>query len=102
MSKLKALNYSIIFQFLEQTDNALSNKTDWGFEIKDGKKDLQVPRWGKVISTGKDVKIVKETDYILIEPLMWTLQIEVDKEKYWSTNETKVIFTTDAKSETKI
>lgn len=92
MTHLKAVKDRIIFQFLEDTNNgAFVNKLDWGFEIKDPKEDLKVARWGSVKFIGKDVNTVKPDDYILIEPLMWTLHMEVEGQKYWTTSEEKVM-----------
>lgn len=92
MAQLKAIKDRIIFQFLEDTSSgSFANTTDWGFVIKDAKEDMKVARWARVNVVGKDVKDVTPEDYILIEPLMWTLHIEVGGQRYWTTNESKVM-----------
>jgi co-chaperonin GroES (HSP10) len=89
---MKVIKNSILFKFLDETkDGGFKNKTSWGFEILDRRENTKHPRWGEVIAVGPKTKAVKKGDYILIEPLMWTLGIEVDSTKFWSTNEDKVL-----------
>lgn len=82
----------IIFQFVQGvTSGSFNNKTDWGFEIKKPTEDVQRPRWAKVMVVGKDVKSVKPGNFILVEPLMWTLSFTHNGDKYWATAEEKLI-----------
>ena len=82
----------IIFQFCEEVNSgSFDNKTDWGFEIKKPTEDVKVPRWAEVKVIGKDVKSIKPGQFILVEPLMWTLSFMHQGQKYWATAEHKLI-----------
>ena len=90
---IKALNDSIIFKFeTEVAKGAFVDKTEAGIIIHRshdlGAKD---PRWGIVYAVGPKVEHVKVGDKILIEPLMWTEGFKYEDEKYWRTNEQKVM-----------
>lgn len=87
----------ILFQFLDTArSGSFNNTTDWGFEIKKPTEDAKTPRWAKVLVVGKDVKAVQPGNYILIEPMMWTLSFTYNHEKYWATAEEKLIAMSEA------
>lgn len=48
-------------------------------------------RWGTVVSVGPDVREVKRSDRILIEPTMWTTGMEYDGVTLWRTAEKHVM-----------
>lgn len=88
----KAASNSIIFKFVQDTDNhSFENKTDWGLVLKAPTQDAGQPRWGKVVTVGPNVESVSTDDYVLVEPLMWTNFFEIEGSKYWRTNEEKVM-----------
>lgn len=90
--KIRCPKQRIIFQFIGDTQSGnFVPKTEWGFEIKRATEDHKEPRWGEVKVVGKDVKHVVTGDYVLIEPLMWTLNFQYEGEKYWATDEVKVL-----------
>lgn len=90
--KIKPTRNNIEFDFLENTINGgFSNKTDWGFEIKNRTEDVKIPRWGVVRQTGDEVKNIQIGDYILIQPMMWTEKLTLDGEQFRFTNEDKVL-----------
>lgn len=92
MAQLRTIKDRIIFQFLEDTTGgSFANRTDWGFEIKSPTTDLKAARWATVTHIGNKVKDIVEGDFVLIEPLMWTLHMEVEGKKYWTTTEEKVM-----------
>lgn len=95
MHKLKVLNNSILFEFIQQTINGqFSETTSFGLAIIESKdKQLKTPRWGKVLSVGSKVKEtdIQEGTYILVEPLMWTTNLEFEGSKVWRTTEDKVL-----------
>jgi hypothetical protein len=96
MSNLRCPKNRIIFQFVEDTrSGTFNNTTTWGFEIKKATDDVKTPRWAEVKVTGKDVKAVKPGQYILVEPMMWTLSFLYDGNKYWATAEDKLIAMSD-------
>lgn len=89
---MKAISKQIIFTFFQDVSNrAFENSTDWGFVIRNPTEDVKIARWGKALSVGNLVTKVKEGDYILIEPLMWTPHYEYEGNRYWNTSEDKVV-----------
>lgn len=90
---LKVLNDKIIFQFVEDISRgAFNNKTDWGFQfVQNAAADVKKPRWGLVLQTGPEVQDVKEGNYVLIEPLMWTLRLSYEGTDFWYTQESKIL-----------
>lgn len=94
-TKYKAFRDKILFKFLDEEDQkGFTNTTEWNFVVKGHEFNAKSPRWGKVIRVGGTVPAhIQEGDYILIEPLMWTIGFTVDddKTKYWATDYQKVI-----------
>lgn len=92
-TKYKTLRNNIIFKFLDEAnDKGFTNTTDWNFVVKGHEFNAKSPRWGIVVRKGEDVPAhIQEGDYILIEPLMWSVNFKIDDVKYWSTNSEKVI-----------
>lgn len=89
---VRPIENGIIFKFLEGISNkAFDNRTSWGFEIRDRVNDAKRPRWAIVERIGPKVTQVSEGDYILIENLQWTNALEYKNDKFWKTNESKVI-----------
>lgn len=103
LNKIKPLNNKILFQFVEDMTSATFQSVSPGgiamVETQANKVDQT--RWGKVLATGPDVSddemVVGE--YILIEALGWTnamtLVDTVDAEKFWFTQNDKVICVSD-------
>lgn len=90
--EIKAIEDGIIFKFIEDiASKTFENKTDWGFIIKDKMNDVKRPRWGQALVVGPKVKHVAVGDYILIENLQWTNRLDYKDDKFWKTNESKVI-----------
>ena len=93
--KLKALGNRIIFKFVQNvTDGKFGASTSWGFQIQTQNDDPKFARWGEVTHLGPDVEGINVGDYILIEPLMWTNNMELEDGKVWGTNTEKVIAVT--------
>lgn len=89
---LRCPKQRILFQFCQGvTRGSFDNKTEWGFEIKKPTEDVNRPRWAKVMVVGKDVTAVTPGQYILVEPMMWTLSFTHLGEKYWATAQNKLI-----------
>ncbi len=97
MNKLKAINDSILFQFVEKIiGNKFQETTSSGFIIMENEdKQLKSARWGKVLSVGNNVKSedIVVDEYVLIEPLMWTTHLMFNNEKIWRTSESKILAT---------
>ena len=87
--KLRALNHSVLFKFLDETSGqtgSFSERTRSGLIIPKLKGTQKGERWGEVLVIGPDVKGVLVGDYILIEPLMWTMGEVFEGTKVWKTN----------------
>jgi len=94
LSKLRALNDTIIFVFVQDTaGNMFHEQTKSGIAYIENKdKQLKSARWGKVVKTGKDVSSeIANGQYVLIEPLMWTTHMAHEGEKFWVTSEDKIL-----------
>lgn len=53
-------------------------------------------RWVKVEAVGPAVKNFKVGDIVLVEPLKWTIGYIFGEDKYWKSDETVVMATTDS------
>lgn len=92
------LNADILFDFVDDVnDGSLISKTKSGLALaKDFNYNEQKdPRWAKVLACGPDVKdnSIKVDEYILIEPLMWTIGVKHKGQEVWKTDESKVMAT---------
>lgn len=91
---LRPLGKSIIFVFegVDMTGNKFQETTKSGILIVDTyDHTIKEPRWGTVVSVGKDVEDVEPGQVILIEPLRWTEGFDVDGIHAWMTTEKDVI-----------
>jgi hypothetical protein len=52
-------------------------------------------RWVRVEAIGPDVKDFKAGDIVLLEPLKWTIGYIFGENKFWKSDETAVMATTD-------
>lgn len=100
MKNLTLLENKIAFEFLEDTGSSgFSAKSSAGI-IVNQKEENQVgkARWGKVIKQAKSVTEVSTGDYILVEPMGWTLGLkldEVEEETFWITTEDRIMAVTN-------
>jgi co-chaperonin GroES (HSP10) len=96
MNQFRPINSRLVFEFVDRTQGGnFTNKTSWGFEIQQKTDEIKRPRWGKVLQVGSDISAVKEGQYVLIEPMMWTLGFEHEGKSYWTTSEEKVMAVAD-------
>ena|ERR1017187_4362137 len=95
--QIKAVRKNIIFQFVEDvTQTRFINKADSGFIINSGDgNQTSIARWGKVTHVGPDVSEVKPGDFILIDAGKWTPGFYVNDQRYWKTDEDKVVGVSD-------
>lgn len=102
---LRALNNTILFQFVTETSGSqgrFSDRTSSGiFIARTSDSTQKIARWGKVTHIGPDVVGINVGEFVYIEPLMWSFGTEVDGVKLWKTDDTKVIAVTSDESETK-
>lgn len=94
--QVKPLNSNIIFTFDEETSSGgFIPKTGGLIIVPQNIEHNREPKWGMVESVGPSVHDVKPGDYILIEPLMWSLGFELEGKKFWKTDESKVMAISD-------
>lgn len=94
---LQPIDAGIFFVFVDHTTHtSFVNRTQAGIVFaKDTGAQANIPRWGTVISVGKDVATVQPADYVLIEPGMWTPSFDTDGIRLWKTEEAKVLAISD-------
>lgn len=98
MSQIRALTDSVIFSFAQTTRAGyFRSETEWGFKFAADDHATDKPRWGLVEFVGPDVKYVQPGDYILIEPLKWTLSVDFKDKQYWRTLESFIMLKSDEK-----
>lgn len=89
---------NIMFQFLDATGGGKGKFTDRstasGIIIAQDDMQQKLPRWAQVTNVGPKSQ-VKPGEYILIEALMWTYGTEINDEKYWKTDDSRVMMVTD-------
>lgn len=100
MEKLTLLENKIAFEFLEDTTGSgFSTKTTAGIIVSQNEENqVDKARWGKVIKQAKSVTEVSTGDYILVEPMGWTLGLkldEVEEETFWITTEDRIMAVTN-------
>lgn len=98
-SPVQPIKKQILFQFLEDTTNKKFNtQTNSGILVVEHKeKQLNSHRWGVVVDVGSDVdtNLINIGDIVLIENLQWTNGFIIEDQKYWLTNEEKILALTD-------
>lgn len=95
-NNLEALHNHIIFTFNDDSAKHMGitqfqEKTEWGFEFVTSEDSTSKARWGVVHAIGPKVTDVKIGDNILISPLKWTTEFEIDGVKYSRTDEDQVL-----------
>ena len=102
--RLEVFDKFILFQFVDTAVNGmLTNKISDILLAAGPAADSQTQaRWGKPIAMGENVKDISLDEYILIEPLQWSMvqiiKLNGQEEKFWRTDETKVLAVMDAES----
>lgn len=91
--KLTTINNFILFKFLNDatSKNKLNSVTNWGFEIRDTKREISNAQWGEAYVVGPECAYVKTGDFILIDALKWSTPIFDGEEKLWKTAEDQVL-----------
>lgn len=99
---VRAIRNHIIFKFERERVRAadgtrmqFKEETNWGFDLGKADQGFDVAtkeaQWGIVTSTGHKVREIKSGDRVLIEPLKWTIGIDVDGNTYWRTDESCIL-----------
>lgn len=98
---LKTIKNHIIFQFEDEiikksdqgyTRTQFSEKTDWGFEMSNYDDGAKSPRWGFVAAVGHEcMSDIHVGSKILVEALQWSEAFELGEERFWRTDDTKVM-----------
>lgn len=100
MKNFKLIEKKIAFRFLEEVNNqGFTGKSESGIIVqRSDENQVNQARWAEALKCADSVTEVQEGDYILIEPLGWTNQLEiteVDEDKFWVTTEDRVMAVTD-------
>lgn len=97
---LRPIHNHIIFQFLDATMGRgfSGGFSPTGLWIAPTNEDtIKSPRWAKVYALGHECStdLVEPFNMkpieVLIEPLMWTKSFYFNGEKYWRTDESKIL-----------
>lgn len=101
MLAVKAILNHVIFQFEDvithktnvgRQTKQFEDTTEWGFTMSNFDDSTKTPRWGIVISVGKDTDPeIQVRSRVLISPLQWTEAIDVDGRNYWRTDDTNIL-----------
>ena len=96
---LRPIHNHIIFQFIDPIiGRFFGGTTDAGLFLTASQEGSATePRWGKVYALGHECSdelsgaYKQEQIEVLIEPLMWTQGFHFNEEKYWRTDESKIL-----------
>ena len=103
MTAVFPLKNNFMFSFLDETGGAKGKFTDRtlasGIIIPTVDSAQKLPRWGRVVAAGPE-SAAEVGQFILVEALMWTYGTEVDGQKMWKTDDTKVLMVTDDEAST--
>ena len=94
LSQISPLGKNILFTFLEDTSRGgFVPNTGGKIILQQNMDHNRGPKWGQVHLVGPDVnpEEIRVGEYIMIEPLQWTVGFEIDDQKYWKTDSTKVM-----------
>lgn len=88
-------NY-VIFQFVEKSvQGRFVNSHSTLLISSEDTYQTNLPRWARATHVGDECTCVKPGDYILIEGGKWTTGFEVDGQRYWKTDESVILVTSD-------
>jgi co-chaperonin GroES (HSP10) len=88
----RPLRNKFYFQFEDgATRLGFQEKTAAGVILPVSQETAKNSRWGIVTAIGKDVKEFAVGDKVLIESMMWTNVINYSSERFWMSDEDKVI-----------
>ena len=99
MATIRPLNNNVMFKFLDFTGGHKGYFTDAprasGIILARNADSQKVSRWGEVLAIGPKVEGVSVGDFILVEALMWMEGTEVDGQKMWKTDDSKILAVTN-------
>lgn len=101
---ISALNSNVLFKFLDETygsQGKFSERSSGSIIIANiQKRQSGANRWARVLAIGPKVSEVSVGEFALIESGQWTLSCEYQGEKFWKTDESKIIMVTTDEKET--
>lgn len=98
MTTLRPLRNTVMFRFLDSSGGAKGRFTDThssGIVLVPSISSQKSHRWGEVLAVGPDCYGLEIGDYILIESLMWMEGTEIDGQKMWKTDDSKILAVTN-------
>lgn len=97
--ELTPVGNTVLFKFLDETNGKsgmFSERSRSGLIIPKLQSTQKGERWAEVLAVGPNAQDVKVGEFILIEPLMWTVGSVYNDQKVWKTNPDKImVVTTD-------
>ena len=103
MTQVFPIKNHIMFQFMDETGGSKGKFSDRatssGIIIAQTDMQQKLPRWGRVVAVGPESE-VKVGEFVLIEALMWTYGTEIDGEKMWKTDDSRVMMVTTEEKDT--
>lgn len=91
---IRPLHDSFLFVFIDDTGGGkFIPKTRSGILLTNQQVNEQTtsPRWGKVLAVGAEIKDFGVNDYVLLEPLQWTMGFTYDDVRIWKSDASRVL-----------
>jgi len=91
---LRPLGKSFLFKFCSDTYGGKFVEKNSGLIVltnQDLDQQGKSARWGQVVAIGDRVEMFNVGEFVLIEALQWTTETKFEGEKYWRSDEDKVI-----------
>jgi len=94
---LRPLGNSILFTFMDDTAGGnFIPKTKSGILLTNQNlTEAHSAKWARALAVGSDCVDIKAGDFVLIEPLAWTVGFTYDEVRIWKTDESKILATTE-------
>lgn len=103
MTTLRPLGNTVLFKFLDVTEGSkgqFSERTRGGLIIPTLQSTQKQQRWGQITGLGPlaESEGLAVGEFILIEALMWSNGIDIEDEKIWKTDPSKILCVTTDES----
>ncbi len=97
--EVQPINDQLVFEFIENiTQRHFNAKTAMGLHIVESMdKQVDHPRWVKVLAIGPQVTDVFVGDIVLVKELRWTKKFRITDKDYWITSSPEILVAWDDK-----